>query len=82
VDTLTFIEELVGLLAWPAAVVAVAWAARGPLLALASRYRRPLAAPAGMGEGTLYPLDQEVGTGDDAGAGEIEQSTRDLVRRA
>ena len=54
-DTLLFIEELVGLLAWPAAVVAVAWATRGPLLALAARYRRPLAAPAGMGEGTLYP---------------------------
>jgi hypothetical protein len=33
-----------------------------------------------MGEGDA--LDQEVGTGDDAGAGEIEQSARDLVRRA
>jgi hypothetical protein len=60
VDALTFIDELVGLLAWPAAVVAVAWAARGPLLALASRHRPPPAAPSGT--------DDEVGTGDDAGA--------------
>jgi hypothetical protein len=48
-------------------VVAVAWAARGPLPALADRYRRPPAAPSGAGEGDASPLDQEVGTGDDAG---------------
>jgi hypothetical protein len=50
VDALTFIDHLVGRLAWPAAVVAVAWAARGPLLALAGRHGPPPAAPSGTGD--------------------------------
>jgi SAM-dependent methyltransferase len=47
VDGLTFIDHLVGRLVWPAVVVTVAWAARGPLLALAGRHGRPPAAPTG-----------------------------------
>jgi hypothetical protein len=42
------------------------------------QYRRPLAAPAGMSEGDALPLDHEVATGDDAGAGEIERPACDL----
>ena len=62
-DTLTFINELVGLLAWPAAVVAVAWAARRPLLALANRHRQPLAAPSSTPDEAVAAAERDGSTG-------------------
>jgi hypothetical protein len=62
-DSLTFIDRLVGQLAWPAALVAAVWLVRGPLLELA-RGRRPAAAdPAAgsreRGAGPAEPVRQD-----------------------
>jgi hypothetical protein len=73
VDTLTFIDELVGLLAWPAAVVAVAWAGRGPLLALANRHGGPPAASSGTPDEAATAAERD-GAADPDGDARADQA--------